>query len=73
MSPVTPKIRRALMLVNPNARRGSEAVEPIAKRLRFLGLEVTIERFETPDELAADIARRRHEVDLVVVCGGDGT
>ena len=73
MTAVPPKIRRALMLVNPNARRGSEAVEPIAKRLRFLGLDVVIERFESPEELAADIARRRHEVDMVIVCGGDGT
>ncbi|WMT87901.1 lipid kinase [Pelagibacterium sp. 26DY04] len=68
-----PKIRRALMLVNPNARRGSQAVEPIAKRLRFRGLDVTVERFKSPDELATDIARRRHEVDLAIVCGGDGT
>src|SRR6185312_8598820 len=29
--------------------------------------------FETPDEVSADIARRRHEADLVIVCGGDGT
>lgn len=73
MTAAPPKIRRALMLVNPNARRGSEAVDPIANRLRFLGLDVLVEKFDSPDELAADIARRRHEVDLVVVCGGDGT
>lgn len=67
------KPRRALMLVNPNARRGSHVVEPIAKRLRFHGLDVTVERFKSREELAADIIRRRDEVDLAVICGGDGT
>lgn len=61
------------MLVNPNARRGREAVEPVAQRLRDRGLEVIVERFHSPEEIAADIARRRHEVDMAVVCGGDGT
>ena len=69
----TPRARRALMLVNPNARRGNHAVEPIAGRLRFRGLEVAVERFKSPDELAAHIARRRHDVDMAIVCGGDGT
>jgi diacylglycerol kinase (ATP) len=73
MTAELPKTRRALMLVNPKARRGREAVEPIAKRLRFHGIEVKIEQFNSPDELALDIARRRHEVDMAIVCGGDGT
>jgi diacylglycerol kinase (ATP) len=65
--------RRALMLVNPNARRGTAALEPVVERLRAGGVDAVIERFETPDEVSSDIARRRHEADLVVVCGGDGT
>lgn len=65
--------RRALMLVNPNARRGSEGLDPVIARLAQGGVDAVIERFETPDEVSADIARRRHEADLVIVCGGDGT
>lgn len=65
--------RRALMLVNPNARRGSEALDPVIARLAQGGVDAVIERFETPDEVSTDIARRRHEADLVIVCGGDGT
>ncbi|KKB78014.1 lipid kinase [Devosia soli] len=65
--------RRALMLVNPNARRGSEALDPVIARLAQGGVDAVIERFETPEEVSADIARRRHEADLVIVCGGDGT
>ena len=68
-----PTRRRALMLVNPNARRGTASLDPIVARLEAGGIDVTIERFNTPDEVAADIARRRNEADLVIVCGGDGT
>jgi YegS/Rv2252/BmrU family lipid kinase len=65
--------RRALMLINPNARRGTAALDAVVDRLERGGIDVAIERFETPEEVAADIARRRHEADLVIVCGGDGT
>jgi len=68
-----PARRRALMLVNPNARRGTAALEPVVERLRAGGVDAVIERFNSPDEVSADIARRRHEADLVIVCGGDGT
>jgi diacylglycerol kinase (ATP) len=64
---------RALMLVNPNARRGREAIEPVVERLRRGGMAVSVERFETPGEVSRDIVRRGGEADLVVVCGGDGT
>ncbi|RUT35136.1 lipid kinase [Arsenicitalea aurantiaca] len=65
--------RRALMLVNPRARRGSEALDSVVARLEAGGLEVRLERFDTPEEVSADIVRRRDEADLVIVCGGDGT
>tara|TARA_R110002020_G_scaffold12525_4_gene45887 strand:- start:1298 stop:2227 length:930 start_codon:yes stop_codon:yes gene_type:complete len=68
-----PARRRALMLVNPNARRGTAALEPVVEHLRAGGVDAFIERFAAPDEVSADIARRRHEADLVIVCGGDGT
>ena len=68
-----PTKRRGLMLINPNARRGTEALEPVIERLEQGGIDVAVERFDTPDEVSADIARRRNEADLVVVCGGDGT
>jgi YegS/Rv2252/BmrU family lipid kinase len=68
-----PSKRRGLMLVNPNARRGTEALDPVIERLEAGGIHVAVERFETPDEVANDIVRRRHEADLVIVCGGDGT
>ncbi|MDB5614943.1 MAG: hypothetical protein JWQ22_2596 [Devosia sp.] len=65
--------RRALMLINPNARRGSDSLDPVISRLEAGGIDVQVERFQTPGEVSADIERRRHEADLVIVCGGDGT
>lgn len=68
-----PLRRRALMLINPNARRGSDSLTPIIARLKQGGIDVSVERFETPGEVSPDIERRRNEADLVIVCGGDGT
>lgn len=64
--------RRALMLVNPNARRGALALE-VVPRLADLGLDVTVERFGSPAEVSPDIVRRAPACEMVIVCGGDGT
>ncbi|HYE43040.1 MAG TPA: lipid kinase [Caulobacteraceae bacterium] len=64
--------RRALMLVNPNARRGREALG-VVERLAAGGIDAAVEHFASPDEAAADIVRRAGGIDLVIVCGGDGT
>lgn len=70
---IPPKPRKALMLVNPNARRGTAALDPVVARLEQGGINVAIERFNSPDEVSADIVRRGGQFDLVIVCGGDGT
>lgn len=64
--------RRALMLVNPNARSGEQALG-VVSRLTAGGLEVTVERFQSRDEVSPDIVNRASGTDLVIVCGGDGT
>jgi YegS/Rv2252/BmrU family lipid kinase len=60
------------MLVNPHARRGQEALG-VVERLRDGGLEVAVEQFSSPAEAAADIRRRASGMDIVIICGGDGT
>ncbi|MCR4268930.1 lipid kinase [Nitratireductor sp. ZSWI3] len=65
--------KRALLLINPKARRGREPVDRVAERLRAAGLEITVELFEALPEIARDIVRLREGSDLVVVCGGDGS
>jgi YegS/Rv2252/BmrU family lipid kinase len=65
--------KRALLLVNPKARRGGEAIDAIVGRLHRGGLDVTIEPFEALPEIARDIVRLRESADLIILCGGDGT
>jgi YegS/Rv2252/BmrU family lipid kinase len=68
-----PLPRRALLLINPNARRGAEGIDDIIARLEAGGLKVQKDTFSEPAEVEADILRRAREVDCVIVCGGDGT
>lgn len=65
--------RRALMLINPNARRGRESLTPVIARLEQGGLDVSVERFGSPGEVSPDIERRGNDAELVIVSGGDGT
>ena len=67
------KTKTALMLVNPNARRGGEAIESVVAQLEAGGLRVFKETFDSPVELTSDILDREDNIDLVIVCGGDGT
>jgi diacylglycerol kinase (ATP) len=68
-----PKPTTALMLVNPKARRGGEAIQPIIAQLEAGGLKVIKEPFSSPAEIADDVMARKDQVDLIIVCGGDGT
>ncbi|WP_156399282.1 lipid kinase [Methylobacterium sp. Leaf466] len=63
--------RRALLLVNPNARNGSAPLDAIRAAL----VEGGITPFEPPGEgdCTALIKRHARECDLVILGGGDGT
>ncbi|MFN4011594.1 MAG: lipid kinase [Pannonibacter sp.] len=65
--------RRALLLRNTKARRGQESMTPVLECLWRGGLDVSVESFESLPEIARDIVRLRHDADLVIVCGGDGS
>jgi YegS/Rv2252/BmrU family lipid kinase len=64
---------RALLLLNPRARRGREAGPELAEGLRDLGLDLDV--VEIPDAAALpDLVRSRaRAVGRVIVAGGDGT
>ena len=64
---------RALLLVNPGARRAEEGHEAVARRLEALGLDVVLELAGGPEEVPGQVLRHRGEVDRVIVAGGDGT
>jgi len=65
--------RRGLLLVNPKARRGGDAIGPVVERLEAGGIDVTVENFAALPEISRDIVRLRESADLVIVCGGDGS
>jgi YegS/Rv2252/BmrU family lipid kinase len=64
---------RALLLVNPRARRGAEEAGDIAAGLRRAGLELVVPPSGSPSALSDLIHSHAGEVDRVVVAGGDGT
>jgi diacylglycerol kinase (ATP) len=64
---------RALLLVNPRARRGAEGSEEIARGLREAGLDLIIEPSDDPAACPGLIRHHAGEVDRVVVAGGDGS
>jgi diacylglycerol kinase (ATP) len=65
--------KRALLLINPRARRGGEAIDAVVGRLHRGGLDLTIEPFDALPEIARDIVRLRESADIIILCGGDGT
>jgi diacylglycerol kinase (ATP) len=65
--------RRALLLLNPNARLGESPLEDAIRALAEGGVTVEVERYVSAAEVSPDIVRRAAGFDLVIVGGGDGT
>lgn len=65
--------RRALLLVNPHARRGQEGRLQAIQQLQSLGLELIEESAENPKVLPDLIRQYRDKVDCVIIGSGDGT
>lgn len=64
--------RRALLLINPNSRRGAAATATVAA-LKGVGLRLETRRPGDREELRRLVLERCDAVDLVIVAGGDGT
>lgn len=65
--------RRALLLVNRNARKGREQLDAAIQQLEALGFELVEAPTDRPALLLQTIRENRDRVDLVIVGGGDGT
>ncbi|PRH85226.1 lipid kinase [Labrys okinawensis] len=65
--------RRALFIVNPNARNGGKGTDAIRKVLETGGIHLIEASPEGNEKIADVILRRRDECDLVIVGGGDGS
>jgi diacylglycerol kinase (ATP) len=66
-------MRRALLLMNPKARRGAELRSEAEAVLTRAGIEVRVSDSCEALEYPELISKLRGEIDLVVVGGGDGS
>jgi len=65
--------RRALLIVNPGARRGNAPVEAALDRLRAAGIAVEEARSDSGDASGEAFRAQAEGFDLAIVAGGDGT
>lgn len=64
--------KKALLLINPNSRRGRETLSHARDVLRRTGLDL-IEPTVSDGTMTESIVSHRSDVDLVIVGGGDGS
>ncbi|NJM69083.1 MAG: lipid kinase [Scytonema sp. RU_4_4] len=64
---------RALLLINRQARQGQNCLPEVVHCLEELGFDLIEEDTQQPQHLYEVIIRYQHEVDIVIVGGGDGT
>ncbi|AYM09340.1 hypothetical protein At1D1460_50990 (plasmid) [Agrobacterium tumefaciens] len=64
--------KKALLLINPNSRRGRETLSHARDVLRRTGLDL-IEPTVSDGTVTESIVSHRSDVDLVIVGGGDGS
>ncbi len=65
--------QRALLLVNPHARKGKEARVEAIECLKGLGFDLLEESAENPQKLPQIIRHYHKQIDLVIIGSGDGT
>jgi YegS/Rv2252/BmrU family lipid kinase len=66
-------MRRALVLINPNSRKGTGDVTAVLDRLRAGGLELTMASNDEAGAMQRSLREIGPASDLVIVGGGDGT
>lgn len=65
--------RRALLIVNPRARRGAESIDAVKDVLSAANIEFEEASTKEQENLSELITRRARDVDLAIIGGGDGT
>ncbi|NJR58719.1 MAG: lipid kinase [Cyanobacteria bacterium CRU_2_1] len=65
--------QRALLLVNPNARKGEATRSQVKQELQELGFELIEDPVDAPEHFPALIQKYQDQVDMVIVGGGDGS
>ena len=65
--------RRVLLIVNTNSRNGREGLPAVRAAFAAHGFSVLVPSESELKDCPGAIARLKHEVDLIVVGGGDGS
>lgn len=65
--------QRALLLVNRHARRGEKLLAAAIEQLQTTGIDFLEVPIASPPQISETIRHHRHEVDRVIIGGGDGT
>jgi YegS/Rv2252/BmrU family lipid kinase len=65
--------RRALLLLNPGARRGGEGIDAVIDRLRAGGVSLDEQPMGAPEAVERLLREAAASVDCVIVGGGDGS
>ncbi|WP_026732653.1 lipid kinase [Fischerella sp. PCC 9605] len=65
--------RRALLLVNRQSRQGQKRLPEVMSCLVQQGFELIAASAENPQDFSDVIRRYQHQVDMVIIGGGDGT
>lgn len=68
-----PKPRKALLIVNPRARRGAESIDAVKDALAAGGISFEEVAPKDQENLSELISRRAKDADLAIIGGGDGT
>lgn len=66
-------ILRALLLINRESRQGEANAQAARDALEALDVDITLGKFESADDVPAEIDRQAEAVDVIVLGGGDGT
>ena len=65
--------RRAVLLLNPGARRGADAIDPVLDRLRAGGVALDERPMTSPEEVTRVLTAAAATADCAIVGGGDGS
>lgn len=65
--------KRALLLINRNARQGKEAADTVVAALRECGIEIVEDALRKGETCSDVVLRHRDQVEMVIIAGGDGT
>jgi len=65
--------QRAVLLLNPGARRGGEGIDAVLDRLRAGGIALDERTTTSPEDVGRHLAEAAATADCVIVGGGDGS